>query len=123
MGIKKKLLEAVGEVNVSEVGEVAMVDILVGRIKTLEAENTNLRSENAHELLTLHSEHERLNEERKRLRSDPFYGAYGEAYFLGNNGEKYKLSMQGGKIQELFMRTKKIDFLLQQISPAQFDAA
>lgn len=121
--VKTKLLDAVGEIDISDIGESALVDILVGKIKALEKEVVKLNNENGYERQRLYDETTRLREEQKRLRTDPFYGAHGEAYFLGNNGEKYRLHMHAGCVRELVMHMKKIYFPLQQVSPAQFDAA
>lgn len=123
VSLKNKLLEAVGDIDIGEIGTAAMVDILVGRIKTLEARVSELNAENTHERLRLHSEYEALREERKRLLSDPLYGMHGAYAWEDLGGDEIVLTVGGGVIRDMVVRRNNIDHLLQQISAKHMGAS
>lgn len=126
---KEKLLEACGSIDLADVGEAALIDILVDKIKSLEKSVIALNGENGAERQRLYDETNRLREEQKRLRNDPLYGTYGQYYFIGSYGSKFILHMQGGYVVDLVetkkhgkKKTETLDYKLQQVSPAEFDA-
>lgn len=113
MSIKQKLLDAVGEVDVSDIGTEALVDILVSRIKAQDKKIKELHGENAAERQHLYDETERMHREIKEMRSNPMYGAYGSYCFTGGMPDvKFILHMRGGKIIEAIARHKTMDYLL-----------
>ena len=98
MSIKSKLLEAVGTVDIADIGNEALVDILVSKICALEKTIQQLHGENAAERERLYREIEAAKRDRNEMRSNPLYGAHGEFYFLGLDDRRYQLIMQGGQI-------------------------
>lgn len=120
MSVKTKLLEAVGDIDISDIGEEALVEILVNKIASLEKRVKELHGENSCERQRLHDETEALHRERHEMRRNPMYGAYGECYFLGRKASRFRVTMRAGNILELIEREKKIDFPLQRISGEQW---
>jgi hypothetical protein len=119
--IRSKLLEAVGQIDIHDVGEEALVDILVNKIQAQEERIKALQGENAHERERLYAQQEQLRQEQKSLRRDPYYGAYGEFFFLGHDNRRYRLSLQGGAVMSLIERYRKLDWAMQQITPAHWE--
>lgn len=111
MSVKTKLLEAVGDIDIKDIGEEALVEILVNKIAALEKEVKRM---------LLESQHNILQEEFRRLRRDPLYGAEGSYFFLGRGKNRFHVQVRGQMI-DLIEREKKIDFRLQMISPQQFE--
>lgn len=114
MTIKSKLLEAVGAVDIADIGNEALVDILVAKIKSLEDQIDELRGENAHERQILHSKLEALQDERMELRKNPLYGAHGEYCFVGKGDRRYFLSVKGGLIDRLCERVDGVDLIMEE---------
>ncbi len=113
MSIKQKLLDAVGEVNVADIGAEALVDILTSRIKAQDKEIERLHGANAAERQRLVDKTEYMHREIKKMRSDPMYGAQGSYHFSGGMPDvEFILHMVGGRIKEAFARYKNIDYLL-----------
>lgn len=101
MNIKQKLLKAVGDVNIEEIGESALVDILIARIKSLEFQITQEQATTSHKWLEIEHLQNKLKNELCQLRSDPFYGSYGEIKFIGRNKNvEIIIGFQGGKLIE-----------------------
>lgn len=121
MGIKEKLLQAVGEVDIQDIEAEALVDILVSRINVQNKMIRDLNSKNGMERQRLHDETEALHRERQKMRSDPKYGAYGEYFFLGRNNIRVTLSMQSGQIKYMSERSKGNDWHMQQITLEQWN--
>lgn len=120
MNIKKKLLEAVGEVDVSDIGTEALVDILTSRIKAQDKKIQELHGENAAERERLYREIEAINEERKRMRQDPLYFLHGEYFFRGNTGI-IRIHVHGFKIEAIERKGKaNVDYLLEQVTRAEY---
>jgi hypothetical protein len=122
MSVKQKLLEAVGQIDIRDIGEEALIDILVNKIEALEKNIKELHSENGAEKQRLIDATERMHCEIKEMNSNPMYGASGRYYFLGRNKERICLYMLGGKIVEMFERYKKIDFCMQHITSKQWES-
>ena len=120
MTIKQKLLDAIGDLSISDIGAEALVDILVYKIHALENTVASSNRENGLERQRLYDETLAMREERKKMLRDPMYGAYGEFYFLGRNGTRFCLSMQCGNIQRMFERVKTTDWVMQQITQEQW---
>lgn len=121
MSVKTKLLEAVGDIDISDIGEEALVEILVNKITSLEKRIKELHGENGRERQRLHDETEALHRERREMRRNPMYGAYGEYYFIGRKNSCFQVSMRAGNILELIEREKKINYQLQRISGEQWN--
>ena len=120
MSIKGKLLEAVGEVDVSDIGTEALVDILTSRIKAQDKKIQELHGENARERQRLHDEIERNIAERKRMQNDPLYCLHGEYFFRGNTGI-IRVHVHGFKMEVIERKGKaNIDYLLEQVTPAEY---
>lgn len=115
MSIKSKLLQAIGEINIEDMGDETLVDILVDKIKSQERRIQELSRENSHERDKLSHEIEAIHQERKKMRDDPLYGAYGEFYFLGEGNRRFKLNVRGSEILQLCERIKKFDYIMQRI--------
>ncbi len=122
MKLKQKLLEAVEDIDTCELDEQALVDLLVAKIKSQQKEIEKLEGANGREQQRLYDETMALLEERKRLKSDPRYGAYGLFYFIGEKDAKFCLNIQGGQILELFERKKDTDYLMQKVSLTEWEA-
>lgn len=122
MTIKEKLLAAIADLELLDLGEEALVDILIGRIKTLESRLVVKHGENAREKELLKRDHEYLNDERKKLRTDPLYGAIREYYFLDGNGGRLCLKVMSGRniTLERYPGGKNYAQILPQVSPADF---
>lgn len=123
MNIKDKLLKAVKDIDTHEMDESVLIDILVDKIKSQADEIERLRGENAHEEMRLYSAREAIQKEIREMHSNPFYGATGPIYFLGQKGEKFSLIFQGGVCKEIYQRKKDIDYNLRQVSPAEWENA
>ncbi len=121
MSIKTKLLEAVGEVDISDIGTEALVDILTSRIKAQDKKIQELHGENGAERERLYREIEQNREERKRMRRDPLYCARGDYFFKGNSGLLH-LFIQGD-LMKLCESKGKCDYILEQLSPEQYYGA
>lgn len=120
MSVKEKLLEAVGDIDICDIGEEALVGILVNKITALEEDIKRLNGANAHERLMLDSQQRLIQEERQMMRRNPLYGAEGNYFFLGRKTSRFHIHVTGSII-ELSEREKRIDFRLQQISPQQWE--
>lgn len=118
MSIKGKLLEAVGEVDVSDIGTEALVDILTSRIKAQDKKIQELHGENAEERQRLHDEMEKLRRERNRMRSDPLYCAAGRYFFQALDGTVISFGIQGERVQAANVK-KTISYSLQRLSPRE----
>lgn len=121
MSVRSKLLEAVGEIDIHDIGESALVDILVNKIKSQEKRIQELNGENAHERQRLHDEREAMHKDRQEMRRNPLYGVYGQFYFLGRDNQRIQLVMQSGQIVSMIERFKNTDFMMRQITPTQWD--
>ena len=120
MSVKTRLLAAVGDIDISDIGEEALVEILINKIASLEKRVKELHGENGRERQRLHDETEALMRERHEMRRNPMYGAYGEHYFLGRKTSTFRICIRAGNILELIEREKKTDYPLQRISSEQF---
>lgn len=120
MTIKAKLLEAVGEVDINDIGTEALVDILVSRIKAQDKKIQELHGENAQERQRLHNEVDSLHMEQRKMRSDPLYWATGLYCFKGLAADLVKLEVQGAHVK-IYLHRKRNAYPLQQISPNEFD--
>jgi len=120
--IKSKLLEALSGRDIRDVGEEALVDILVNKIKALEEGIEQLKSENAFERARLHSLQQDLVIEQRRMRTDPLYGAQGCYYFLGAEKRRYVVEIGHGYSVTLYERYKKNNWAMQQINSLIFES-
>ena len=119
--VKGKLLEAVGEIDIQDIGEAALVDILVNKIRALEQRIKELHGENAHERLVMQSDREALKRERTDMLRNPAYGAHGQFFFMGRDDRRYMLTMTGGRIESFTERWKGNDWLMQTIGHSQWE--
>ncbi len=123
MSIKGKLLEAVGEVDVSDIGTEALVDILTSRIKAQDKKIQELHGENARERQRLHDETEAMRRDRKEMQRNPLACAHGEYFFRCERG-LIIINVQGYKMTVMERVGKaNIDYLLEQVPPSEYYGA
>jgi len=118
MSIKGKLLEAVGDVDVSDIGTEALVDILTSRIKAQDKKIQELHGENAGERQRLYDATEAINRDRKEMQRNPLACAHGE-YFFRSGKNIIIINIQGYKIT-VMESDGKMDYLLEKVPPSEY---
>lgn len=115
MSVKSKLLEACGDLDISDLGEAALVDILVGKIKSLEDKVRDTQAANAHERQLMEHERHVYQEQRK----NPGFFMSGMFFLEGRFGALFKLEINGSQIRVMEC-TRKLIWMMQFISPEDF---
>lgn len=115
MSTKEKILEALGDLEISDISETRLIDLLLDAYQEKVRQVTALESENVSERQSLQDEYKRLEEEHRRIRQDPLYCMHGDYYFI-NKELKIQVSVQGFTI-EAFLCKDGIGYALERVSP------
>lgn len=117
MKTKQKIIDALG-CALDDISEDRLLDILLDAYKAKKDRISQLEGENCHERLVMESERQFMHDERKRLHTDPTYGAAGQYFFVVNH-HKIAIRIQGRMI-EVTEKVDQVDYLGQQLSPAEW---
>lgn len=118
MDTKQKILAALG-CALDDLSEARLLDILLDAYQAKKDEIVELKKANQLEQFKLATEREGVREEIRKVRSDPFYGAAGDFYFICR-GKKIAARIHARNVT-LYERSAGIDYSASLVSQEEWE--